>query len=460
MTATANVAARLAETIGAARVVTATEELPAYAIDGLTPRAIVGPASAAEVAEVARLAVADKLSIVPLGSRSKCPMGMPPSRYDVAVDMTALREVAHYDAGDLTLSIGAGMPLRELQTFLRSHRQFLPLAAPCFECTTAGGTVASGIDSILRMQYGTARDFLIGAEFVDGTGQLCRSGGRVVKNVTGYDLHKLLIGSLGTLGIITRLNFRTFPLPASRGGHLGTFADCESALTYRKTVENSGLPLATLETLSPEAAKCVATNLRNSGAEPPAELESNKWCVCAAYEGNEAVVRRIACDLRRIAHEARSLRSEELEVHNLETLEVQLREAFDWLRWNSPAVVVCRIAVLDVNAQFLADFSRLAQLASLDQAILVRAAGLVYFSVFAQDATDTSIAALAKVASEVKALAARQHGHATILHAPPAVKTKTIADLNGTQHLSLGRRIKHAFDPSGIFTSGRIVGGL
>ena len=83
--------------------------------------------------------------------------------------------------------------------------------------------MASGIDSTLREQYGTARDFLIGAEFVEGKGTLCKSGGRVVKNVTGYDLHKLLVGSLGTLGMITRLNFRTFPMPRVFGGFAAPF---------------------------------------------------------------------------------------------------------------------------------------------------------------------------------------------------------------------------------------------
>jgi glycolate oxidase FAD binding subunit len=272
VTTTSHVASRLADVLEASRVVTAPEELAAYSIDGLVPSAIVLPASAAEVAELVRFAVADKLAIVPFGSRSKCDVGMPISRYDIAVDMTAIREVAHYDAGDLTLSVNAGIPLRGLDPFLRQHGQFLPLAVPCFESTTAGGTVASGIDSALRMQYGSVRDFLIGAEFVDGTGQLCRSGGRVVKNVTGYDLHKLLIGSLGTLGIITRVNFRTFPVPETSAGHLASFPGHENALAYRKSVENSGLPLANLEVLSPEAATHIATNLKNVGVAPPVDL--------------------------------------------------------------------------------------------------------------------------------------------------------------------------------------------
>jgi glycolate oxidase FAD binding subunit len=460
LTTTANVVSRLAAVLGAVRVVAAPEELSAYVVDGLAPSAIVRPTSAAEVAELVRFALAEKLAIVPLGSRSKSDMGMPPSKYDIAVDMNAMREIVHYDAGDLTLSIDAGMPLRELDLFLKSHGQFLPLAVPCFESTTAGGTVASGVDSALRLQYGSARDFLIGAEFVDGTGQLCRSGGRVVKNVTGYDLHKLLIGSLGTLGVITRLNFRTFPLPTVREGYLASFKSCEDALESRRGVEKAGLPLANLEVLSPETANRLATNLRNTSIKAPAELESEKWRVLAFYEGNEAVVKRITGDLQRLARENRALQSEVLESAPLETLQYQLRDAFDWLRWTSPAVVICRIAMLEVKKQILTELSHLAESVPLSHAMLVRAAGVVYFAVFAEDTSETSIAGLLKVARGMKARAALQHGHATILHAPSALKTRMVEDQIRIRDLSLGARVKQAFDPAEIFVAGRIVGGL
>jgi glycolate dehydrogenase FAD-binding subunit len=460
MTTTSHVASRLANVLEASHVVTAPEELAAYAIDDLVPSAIVRPASAAEVAELVRFAAADKLAIVPLGSRSKCDVGMPISRYDIAVDLTMMREVAHYDAGDLTLSVDAGIPLRELEPFLRRHGQFLPLAVPCFESTTAGGTVASGIDSALRMQYGSARDFLIGAEFVDGTGQLCRSGGRVVKNVTGYDLHKLLIGSLGTLGIITRVNFRTFPLPDTSAGHWASFPGYESALAYRKSVEDSGLPLANLEVLSPEAATLVATNLKNIGVAPPVDLEGANWCVSVLYEGNEDVVRRITDDLQGIAREARALANEALESAARETFGGQLREAFDSLRWSSPDVLVCRIAIPEVTPQILAELSYLVDSAMLRPTILVRAAGVIYFGASAEDVSETSIAALTKVVNGVKALAARLQGDATILHASSEVKARAVANSNVAAKPNLGQRVKQAFDPAGMFAPGRIVGGL
>src|ERR1700737_2527273 len=116
------------------------------------------------------------------------------------------------------------MTLKALQQELGEKRQFVPLSVPFLGQTTIGGTIASGVDSSLRLLYGSARDFLIGAEFVDGKGAICKSGGRVVKNVTGYHLHKLLIGSLGTLAAITRLIFRTFPSPPGYGPLVPTFS--------------------------------------------------------------------------------------------------------------------------------------------------------------------------------------------------------------------------------------------
>src|SRR5262249_8372039 len=134
------------------------------------------------------------------------------------------------------------------------------LLSPYYSTSTIGGTIASGLDSPLRQFYGTARDFLLGAEFIDGTGALVKSGGRVVKNVTGYDLHKLLIGSLGNLAVITRLNFRTFPAPiAGSRGFVASFASHEAAIALRRKISESPLTPLTLDLLNPTAAQILAT---------------------------------------------------------------------------------------------------------------------------------------------------------------------------------------------------------
>ncbi len=437
----------------------AAEELAAYAIDGLVPSAIVRPASAEETAEVVRFAVADKLAVLPLGSRSKCEMGMPLERYDIAIDMSALRGIAHFDAGDLTLSVDVGMPLRELEIYLKDHRQFLPLAVPCFESATVGGTIASGVDSALRLQYGSARDFVIGAEFVDGTGQLCKSGGRVVKNVTGYDLHKLLIGSLGTLGVITRVNFKTFPLPDTAGGHLACFESIDQALKYREGVEKSGLPVSSLELLDSNTAKMMQAIWQRSSNLSVLDVGRGEWQVYSSFEGNAEVVARVGREMQGIARKTEAAGSRILEAKDGEVVGGMLRECFEWLRWASPSNVIYRLALPAVKVATLSELSQIAAGAELRAALLVRAAGIVYCTFLAETEDEVATAHLAKTVSAVRSIAIAAGGHAALLHAPLAVK-KIAGGNMSKMEIDLQQRVKHAFDPSGIFAPGRVVGGI
>jgi FAD/FMN-containing dehydrogenase len=458
MSPTSNLAARLEEAAGVRNTVSAPEELVAYAVDGLSPAVIARPSSAAEVAEVVKFAMAEKLKIVPLGSRSKCDIGMAPTRYDIALDMTGLCEIAHYDAGDLTLSIDAGKPLREVEEFLGGHGQFLPLAVPCFESTTAGGAIASGIDSVLRQQYGTARDFLIGAEFVDGKGQLCKSGGRVVKNVTGYDLHKLLIGSLGTLGVITRVNFRTYPMPAISAGHLATFSKSTAALDYRKMLEKAGVPLTNLEILCPETGKMIRAILQRGKQAIPAILQESSWWAYASFEGAETVVKRISMELEKFARGAGSRNLQLLDSSADEVVGGMLREAFEWLRWGAQATVLYRLALCGDPGEVIATLSHRAESLELRSAMLLRSCGIVYFAILA--GSDEEIVEPAQALDSLAvSLAQSLGGHSSVLHAPLKAKLKIVEGRREAPQ-QLRQRVKKAFDPSGLFVPGRVVGEI
>jgi glycolate oxidase FAD binding subunit len=459
MSVTANLAAKLAEAVGAHHIISAPEELAEYAIDGMTPAAIARPASANEVAELVKFAIAENLAVVPVGSRSKCEMGMAPVRYDLALDMTAMREVAHYDAGDMTLSVDAGMPLRELESFLRSHGQFLPLGVPCFESTTAGGAIASGIDSVLRQQYGTARDFLIGAEFVDGTGQLCKSGGRVVKNVTGYDLQKLLIGSLGTLGVITRLNFRTFPLPAASAGYLAAFAKRDAALEYRDRIRTSGIPLTNLEVISPDVATIIRAILQQSEQQVPMDFQEDVWSVYASFEGVERVVSRISAELEQLARQTGAQDSQPLKGLADDTIGGMLREAFEWLRWAAPATVLLRLVVCGTFTEVIGELARAAEASKLRSALLLRSTGIVYLALFSENETELLVPAK-QLYLTAAALTDSHGGHAAVLHAPLEVKGQIAAARPERRDAALQERVKQAFDPLNIFAPGRVVGGI
>ena len=460
MTSTANLSTRLEGLLGGGRVLASETESRKYAIAGRAPHAVVKPAQAEEVAEVVRFAVAEKLSVVCCGARSKLEIGMPPQRYDLAVDLTGMVQIPHYDPADLTLSVDAGLPLAELTKVLAAQNQFLPLAVPCFASSTIGGTVASGMDSTLRLQYGTARDLLIGAEFVDGTGRLCRSGGRVVKNVTGYDLHKLLIGSLGTLAAITRLNFRTYPLPELRGGFLASFSSADAALAFRRELLDSGLPFTSVELFDAQFGELLAKMLEKENTTINKLLPNGKWCVYAGFGGNEAMVLRIQRELRGRATKHNASLAELLDDRGNQAWSDALRETFDWLRRAAPQVAVLRIAKQPVTTADLTEFLKVPVNAASRPALLLSGSGNALLALLCENDEEPQRTALASGVTELFSYLSAEQATATILHAPDWLKQRCNVWGPPRPDFPLMQRVKASFDPQNIFAPGRFVGGL
>ncbi|HXC47874.1 MAG TPA: FAD-binding oxidoreductase [Candidatus Sulfotelmatobacter sp.] len=460
MSSVADLSTRLEKLVGGDRVRASESSLRDFAIGGRTPMAVLQPRSAEEAAEIVSFAAAEKLAVVACGSRSKLELGMPPQRYDLALGMTDLRRIAHYDPGDLTVSVDAGLPLHELARVLAEKNQFLPLAVPCSATSTVGGAIASGIDSALRRQYGTPRDFLIGAEFVDGTGKHCKSGGRVVKNVTGYDLHKLLIGSLGTLGVITRLNFRTFPLPELRRSYLASFPTLEAALNFHAALFNSGLPFSNLELFDPEFGALLAAFFDKDGGIVPESHAAGEWHVFASFEGNAAVIGRIQRELRERSDQPQPSRSETLDEQSSQQMSGALREAFDWLRSAAPSAALLRIVLPQFAAGDLTELLRLSQKLPLHSAFTLRACNIAYLALLADNEDAQTNAALERLVSELFSRVEAKKGSATLLHAPLWLKNRI--SLWGTRRgdFALMQRVKQAFDPHNIFAPGRFVGGI
>ena len=431
-----------------------------FAIDGQKPSVVLRPRSAEEIAEIVRMAASENLALVACGCGSKLGIGMPPLRYDLALDMKGLTQIVHYDAGDLTLSVDAGKSLGGLQLMLKEKGQFLPLDVPCIACATIGGTVASGIDSTLRQQYGTARDFLIGAEFIDGKGQVCKSGGRVVKNVTGYDLHKLLVGSLGTLAVITRLNFRTFPLPETCAGHLASFPDAGSALAYRTRLLKTGLPFANLEVLGPEFSAMAAGIFKAANQEVPDALSSNHWNVYVVYEGNESVVKRVTRELEKLSAMAEASKNECLSAATNEELGEFLSQSYGFLISASSSMALFRIVLPEFTEENIAEILRPARELSLHAVFVLRACSVAYLALLSETGDAPANEALGRWASEIFSADAALQGTATLLDGPRALKQGINVWGEKRADFPLMRRVKQAFDPHNIFAPGRFVGGI
>lgn len=185
-----------------------------YEVDGLRPALVASPASPAEAAAVLSVARAARAAVLPFGGGTQTGLGMPPERYDLALDLRRLDRVVEHQPADLTATVEAGITLAALQRILAAHGQWLPLDPPLPEAATVGGVLAANASGPSRHRYGTARDLVIGMTVALADGSLVKSGGRVVKNVAGYDMAKLHIGALGTLGVILQVSLKVAPLPA------------------------------------------------------------------------------------------------------------------------------------------------------------------------------------------------------------------------------------------------------
>jgi glycolate dehydrogenase FAD-binding subunit len=464
MTAATNFAVRLESAIGESHTSADPTVCSEYVVDEIAPSVVAKPASAEEVAEIVRFASLEKLAVIPSGHRTKLEIGMPLSRYDIALDMTGLNKIAHYDPGDLTISVDAGTSFNDLAAPLYKQKQFLPLSVPFYFESTIGGIIASGVDSSLRHSYGTARDFLIGAEFVDGTGHLCKSGGRVVKNVTGYDLHKLLIGSLGTLAVITRLNFRTFPAaPASRGFVI-SFRSPEEALAFSKLVESTPLRPSSIDLISPQLMELFLEAEKNSSEPPVAPLQgkfpADSLHLCVSVEGTPEVCDRASREFAQLSAPPTAKPVQFVTLNEAEGADLwhYLGQSVPLLLETSPATAIFKIALLPRQIPALLQKLRtLANRASLRCAVLARACGVVYFALLPPSGDTASLERLTETVSAVFSLCSGENVPATLPWCPTPLKPSINIWGQPRPDLALMRRLKSAFDPQNVFAPGRFL---
>lgn len=202
----------------------------AYTVQGHAPSFVTFPKDVAQLSEVMALCHYVGALVVPWGGGTQQNQGCPVQSPDVVVVTRRMDEVITYEPDDLTISVGAGMTLGELQAILAKHNQMLPIEAPLANDATLGGLVATATDGPRRLGYGTLRDLLLGVTLIEADGAVIRNGGQVVKNVSGYDLLKLFHGSHGTLGVMTSISLKTLPRPSDDATFIASFPERNAAM--------------------------------------------------------------------------------------------------------------------------------------------------------------------------------------------------------------------------------------
>jgi glycolate oxidase FAD binding subunit len=307
-------------------------------IASMQPSKDARPATIADVAQILADAVASGLSVTAVGGGTHLALGRSTRAPNIVLHTTELRNVVEHTPDDMTISVEAGMRIADLRDLLARHRSRLPIDVEAPDRATIGGVVAFGAVGPRRLGLGTLRDYLIGARFAQPDGRVVKTGGMVVKNVSGYDLTRMLHGSVGALGVIGSLNFKLAPMPASQAVVLFALSQPGEALAAASAIVETRLPFAAVHARSDGAvvvgceghvadakrlrAEARAVAMRHGAAEREsvegASDVSAAWREFAAapFGDRTATFRvvstqsRVAADVERAAALARSMRFE------------------------------------------------------------------------------------------------------------------------------------------------------
>lgn len=427
--------ARLGDLVGDAHVRAGSET---EAIDGMIPAAVVAPGEVAQAQELVRFARAERLALIPLGAGTKRGLGAPPSRYQVGVASERLNAVRDYDFDNLTLTVGAGATLAQLAPLLAERRQCLPFDGPFGGRASLGGVAATNSTGAKRFAHKAPRDLIVGMSAVLGTGAFVQAGGKVVKNVSGFDLNKLLVGAFGTLGLVTELTVRVAPQPESTAACLAPCGSiAEAAALARRVLDSFLIPSAVV--------LCDRTTSRQL-------LELDAACALLVdFAGIEVAVEQQVARViewsggRRVDHESLAQIWARVNDFGYEPEPERVAPAAHMLSWKAGvppggcAEFLSAAAAGEASCRALAHFST----------------GLV-FGWFSADHEAELRAALERLRSQAAAVG----GYAIVLCADPAVK-RAVGTWGPTRSdFALMRGIKQTFDPDGVFSPGRFVGGL
>ncbi len=420
-------------------------EADQFIIDGKAPETVVYPTSIAEVSQLLKEANEHGRAISPVGHGAFLHLGGVPKRYEQALCTTALNTLVDYQPADMTVRVGAGMSLAQLQAVLGENRQWLPLDPPCPERATVGGLIAANLNGPSRFSQGTVRDFLIGLRVVRSDGTLIKGGGQVVKNVAGYDLPKLYCGSFGTLGVIVEATFMIRPRPEAQTTLALTFSSAEKAGEAALKLTGSDIQPFFLElaNFSP-----VPSHPLSGGPLPPGYL------LFVGFAGIQEEVDEQRSRLRAVLGDDECV-VEELSADEAQTLSQALRD----FPVSGQAALRCKVSLQPTQlATFCADLAAEAQRRQIPVRLLARAGNGILYTAFEGEAVpDNQLLALV---DWIRVQAARNNGFAVVEEIPSALKER--ANVWGTvgKAFPLMQRLKETLDPNRILNPGRFIGGI
>jgi glycolate oxidase FAD binding subunit len=421
------------------------EQLGNYAVDGLTPQAVVQPATREGVAEVLRWATAEQMAVVPRGGGTQLTLGNLPSRVDLVLDLRRLNRVIDYQPADLTATVEAGITLEALHQELAQGGKFAPLEAPLAQKATIGGVLATNASGPLRHAYGLARDWLIGISVVSAAGVETRAGGRVVKNVTGYDLNKLYTGSLGTLGVIVEASFKLTPVAGDSGALAAAFPSSQKAIKEARALLTRVFAPQGVQVINGPVARLL---------NAPLTVSDDAAVVVAFFSGRSRAVQRRLDESLKFLQDQGARHAERLDEDEGSSL---LRRLTD-LGWSPDTLPVLGLKInvppslVDQAANWPQQGGQTDTLPGMIADVGFGGMRLLWWRV------DES--AVLAIISQLRKMAQESGSSIVVERCPLSVKQQIDIWGDSFQGMEIMRRIKQNFDPLGILNPGRFVGRL
>src|SRR5438093_3714352 len=444
----------LAGLVGTDNVWTDEIRIAAHAVHGRQPRVVVQPETMAQAAEIVALAGRERFALVPWGQGTQMYLGQTPARYDFAMSLAKLTRVVDYDRANFTLIAEAGLPLRAVYDLTVPQRQFLPLSH-AGTAASLGGLLVTNTSGVKRLRYGGVRDLVLGVRVALPDGAAAHFGGRVVKNVAGYDMTKLFIGSLGAFGVVLETTYRLAALPEDDRVLAVTFPTLAQASAAAVALRATPLLSSALLLLHADVAGAWAAAL-------PLPVQAPQVVLLLNYDGiRESVARQIR-DSRTLCQRHGSLADTTL----ASTALTSLWELYEgWCRAPAAMVQPClhvRLGVLP--SQLATTLAHLAQTPPFCQQDIAWLADAGHGHVWARLSLQPSVAAdLGQAVQDwlhtLRAQLQAQQGYAVVEGAPGDLRQQ----LDVWGHLAHARLLslyKQSFDPHAVLNPGRYVAGL
>jgi glycolate dehydrogenase FAD-binding subunit len=410
---------------------------PSDAVPGVEPQLILEPATEQQLADALRLSNESNFAVIPRSGGTKLGWGNPPARADIILSTTRLNRVLEHAWADLTVTVEAGCTIQTLQDTLAQHGQRLALDPLWPEKATIGGILSTNDSGALRLRFGALRDLIIGVTIALPDGTLARSGGKVVKNVAGYDLPKLVTGALGTLGVITRAVFRLHPRPRNTRSFSISVGTSDQAQKLVLAIQDSKLAHTALQS--------------HFCAETPPSID-------ILFEGTEAGLDAQSTHLRALCRSAQiSEASPNTWNARQELWSLSNSSANAVAQGTSPEAFSFAIAKISILPTDLARAIELLRRAADSSGVRWRS--LMYAIGLGGLRFEGSSDNLHRALTSLRANLEKMGGSLVLLHRPAGLPT---FDTWGTpgDSLPLMKAVKHRLDPSNTLNPGRFLGGI